>query len=441
MDFTLPYATLNATDRLALAALLLQAECPPTVRAQYFISFRSQLKDAAKRMDWDAMAKARAGTASSNRKRVKAYSTALFRLLEQIDMALMREMAADLKLSTLSEELAIGEDAKEVCASMDQAGERWYDATTWQAAFDEANAGKSDEAREWKRALQSLKDAGTHKPYAALPDLIALDALKTRHPNFAEVIEFIGTQLAMAKRKKIGAFRVPPVLLEGAPGVGKSHFASALADVLGTTVHTVNVASQSAGFVLSGLHRSWSNGCMGEVATCLKRSQTLSPVFFLDELDKAGREGKSDPLGPLYALLEKNSAARFVDEYLNVGINASFISWVAAVNDTSNLPAPLLSRFTRFAIAAPTSDDMLQMAKSRYQQMRSNWTELPESMPKEWLGALAHLTPRAMGQRLERALGLAAIRAERTNSCCVLLNADDIYIETSTKPRMGFLAG
>jgi hypothetical protein len=84
---------------------------------------------------------------------------------------------------------------------------------------------------------------------------------------------------------------------------------------------------------------------------------------------------------------------------------------------------------------------MLQMAKSRYQQMRSNWTELPDSMPMEWLGTLANLTPRAMGQRLERALGLAAMRAERTNSCCVLLNADDIYIETSTKPRMGFLAG
>ena len=440
MDFALPYATLKGPDRLALAALLLHAECPPTVCAQYFISFRNPLKAAAKKMDWDAMAKTRAGVAGANPRRSKAYSSALFRLLEQIDSALMRELAADFKLSSHTEGLILGEDAQAIGAQQKRDGERWYDANTWQAAFDEASAVKSDEAREWKRVLQSLNDVGTHKPHAPLPNLHALEALKSKHPNFSEVIDFVATQIAMAKRKKAGSLRIPPLLLEGEPGVGKSYFANSLANVVGTTLHTMNVANQSAGFVLSGLHRSWSNGCMGEVATCLKRSSTLSPVFFLDEIDKAGREGKSDPLGPLYALLEKDSAERFVDEYLTVGINASFISWIAAVNDANSLPGALLSRFTRFAIAIPTSDQMLQMAQSRYQQMRTNWTELPESMPEEWLNVLAHLTPRAMGQRLDRALGHAAMRAERTNSCCLLLKADDVYLETVTKPRMGFLA-
>ena len=180
---------------------------------------------------------------------------------------------------------------------------------------------------------------------------------------------------------------------------------------------------------------------MGDVASTLKRSQTLSPVFFLDELDKPGQGGKSDPLGPLYALLEKESAARFTDEYLSVAINASHITWLAAVNDASSLPPPLLSRFTRFAIAAPIAQDMRNMARSHYQQLRLDWSELPAQMPDEWLKAIESLSLRAMGQHLESALGRAAMRAEMAGTGSVELQAEDMHMAPHAKPRIGFLAG
>ena len=444
MDFALPYAMLKGPDRLALVVLLEQAQCPETMCAQYFIASRHSLKTMAKQLDWAAMAKAPVSGTGAKPKRVKAYSTALFRLLHDIDAALMRSVNADLAQADWSGNLAFGDPDTQLRAQPSPPkppGEPWYDAATWSAAHAEAAAGKSDESREWKRALESMQSNGEHKSYATLAKVSALDAIKKTHPNFAEVIEFVATQIALAKRKNTPHLRLTPVLLEGPPGVGKSHFARVLARVLGTELNTINIASQSAGFVLSGLHRSWSGGCMGDVASTLKRSQTLSPVFFLDELDKPGQGGKSDPLGPLYALLEKDSAARFTDEYLSVAINASHITWLAAVNDASSLPPPLLSRFTRFAIAAPTAQDMRNMARSHYQQLRLDWSELPAQMPDEWLKAIESLSLRAMGQHLESALGRAAMRAEMAGTGSVELQAEDMHMLPHAKPRIGFLAG
>lgn len=444
LDFALPYATFIGPDRLALAGLLLQVQCPEKMCAHYFIANRHHLKDTAKQMDRVAMAKAQACATGTQPKHVNAYSTALFRMQQQIDSALTRDFAPDLKQMDWPDNLVLEDDETKSGPDTSNAappGEPWYDAGTWSAAYAEANASKSDDSREWKRALESMQDTGTHKRYATLPSLSTFESLKSSHPNFTEVIDFVAAEVALGKRKKTKGFSLPPLLLEGPAGVGKSHFAHALAGVIGTDVRTLNMASQSAGFVLAGLHRSWSGGCMGEVATSLKRSATLSPIFFLDELDKATREGKSDPVGPLYALLEKDSAARFSDEYLVMEINASQIIWLAAANDASCLPHPLLSRFARFAIASPTPHDMRRMAQAHYQQLRDAWSELPAAMPNTWLNALESLSMRAMGQQLERALGRAAIRAELAETSLVDLREEDMQADSEKKARMGFLAG
>lgn len=178
---------------------------------------------------------------------------------------------------------------------------------------------------------------------------------------------------------------------------------------------------------------------MGEVAACLKRSETLSPIFFLDELDKSNREAKSDPLGPLYALLERASAARFTDEYLGVAINASQVIWLAAANDVSSVPPPLLSRFTRFSIAPQTPQEMRHMVGAYFQQLRESWTELPDQIPEAWLSNLESLSMRAMGQALERALGRAAIRAEVEGNAPIELRAEDMQTNSIKRPRMGFI--
>lgn len=444
LDFVLPYATLKGTDRLALVALLLQAECPETIDAQYFVLNRNQLKSKAKQMDWGAMAKDPSCGLGAKPKRVKAYSTALYRVMEQIDAALMQNFASDLKHMDWPDRLVLGDEEATPQANTTPPvlhGEAWYDSTTWKSAYADAAESKSDESREWRRSLESMQAAGAHKSYATLPDLSAIEVLKNSHPNFTEVIEFVAAQVALHKRKKVIGLALRPILLEGPAGVGKSHFAQALAKVIGTEVRALNMASQSAGFLLTGLHRSWSGGAMGEVAACLKRSETLSPIFFLDELDKSAKEGKSDPVGPLYALLEKASATRFTDEYLGVAINASQVIWIAAANDVSGLPHPLLSRFTRFSIAPPTAQEMQHMVQAHFQQLREAWTELPAQIPDTWLSALEPLSIRAMGQSLERALGRAAIRAEMAGNSPIELRAEDMQVDAQKRPGMGFLGG
>src|SRR5690606_26203053 len=65
--------------------------------------------------------------------------------------------------------------------------------------------------------------------------LDAVLALEQSHPHFSEVIHFVADRVALAKVSR-RAVRIPPMLLAGPPGVGKTHFCEALAKVLNVPV-------------------------------------------------------------------------------------------------------------------------------------------------------------------------------------------------------------
>ena len=64
----------------------------------------------------------------------------------------------------------------------------------------------------------------------------------------------------------------------------------------------------------------------------------------VDEIDKASADGHYDPLGALYELLESETATHFVDEFVELPIDASGAVWLATANDAARIPEPLLSR-------------------------------------------------------------------------------------------------
>ena len=184
---------------------------------------------------------------------------------------------------------------------------------------------------------------------SALPDA---SALRAQAPNFSEVIDEVLREVALVVDTD-DPLELTPLLLVGDPGVGKTRFARGLASLLGTDNVTLSLAQTTAGWIVGGSASTWQGAKPGKVFETLLHGESSNPVVTIDEIDKASR-GQYDPLGAFYALLERDTASEFVDEYVDLPVDASRIVWIATANDARAVPDPILSRMRVIEVRAPS---------------------------------------------------------------------------------------
>jgi ATP-dependent Lon protease len=228
--------------------------------------------------------------------------------------------------------------------------------------------------------------------------LPAMEHLYDELPNFTEVLDDVKRQLALCQDSR-DALEITPMLLLGPPGIGKTHFAREVAQLLGTGMGFISMSSLTAGWVLSGASSQWKGARPGKVFETLVDGAYANPVMVVDEIDKARAEHAYDPLGALYSLLETDTAGAFTDEFAEVAIDASQLIWVATANDERAIPEPILNRMNVFEIEAPDADAARTIALRLYAKLRSAhaWGQRFDEMPSEAvLGRLSALAPREM---------------------------------------------
>src|SRR5687767_7017059 len=306
-----------------------------------------------------------------------------------------------------------------------------YDVSAVEKALHELPNGANEALRAvYEKMVRLGGQRFTVKP-SALPEMDALfDAL----PNFTEVLEDIRKHLALCIDSN-DSVELPPMLLLGDPGIGKTHFARKVSELLGTGFGFVPMSSLTAGWVLSGASSQWKNAKPGKVFDTFVNGEYANPVIVVDELDKASGDGQYDPLGPLYELLEVKTATRFVDEFAELPIDASGAVWLATANDAAQIPEPLLSRLAVYEIEAPDAAGARSIGLSIYSDIRNShdWgRRFPQAPSESALDKLAELPPREMRRALHAAFGSAKLagRAE--------LNPDDIHDACVRKQRIGF---
>src|SRR6218665_3789773 len=200
----------------------------------------------------------------------------------------------------------------------------------------------------YERMLEKGPERFQVKP-SGLP---AMDRLYDELPNFHEVLDDLKRQLALCSDSR-DALELTPMLLLGPPGVGKTHFAREVAQLLGTGMGFISMSSLTAGWVLSGASSQWKGARPGKIFETLVDGAYANPVMVGDEIDKARGEHAYAPLGALYGLLEHDTAGSFTDEFAEVSIDASQVIWVATANDERAIPEPILNRMNVYEVRAP----------------------------------------------------------------------------------------
>ena len=223
-------------------------------------------------------------------------------------------------------------------------------------AYSKFNERRVTLERSLKPFTDARSDSTGAVPLAEVSASLELDLqrLRASMPNFARVIDAIEPVLQL-QRGGDRALRMPPLLLLGPPGVGKSYFAEQLAHTLRLHYAAISLETTTAVWVLSGSSQGWSGGGPGIVFNTLASAPHANPLILLDEIDKTS-DSRYPPINALYRLLEPHSAARFCDEaFPALQLDASAINWVITANAIEPIPAPLRSRMQCFDVPEPNA--------------------------------------------------------------------------------------
>lgn len=309
--------------------------------------------------------------------------------------------------------------------------------------------GDPDSRTRVKQALAKVVQSGGRRQVIQPPDLESepVRRLQEEFPNFRQVLTqavlpHIALTLANANA------RLVPLLLVGPPGVGKSMFAYALAEVLAKrdgvdapSAVTIDIAAATNGSSITGLSSHWSNAQAGQVFNLLAMGPAggeaaANGVVILDEVDKA-MEGRFSTLAGLYTLLEESTARRFEDQSLpGLVVDASHLRWVLLANDIDGIPAPILSRTLVFTIRPPTSQELVAVTRRIARDVVERLgIAFSSRLPPEVESAASDMSPREVKIRLQACIGVAVMNGRRS------ILGDDWFGVGDHKPRrrVGFV--
>lgn len=225
--------------------------------------------------------------------------------------------------------------------------------------------GDKDHTTRELKSLGAALERGSDRSVVRTPEWRqSLDYLAAELPAFRDAIDIVANALALSA-VTFAPPAIPPLLLVGPPGVGKSYFCRRLAETMESGSAWLGMDQPTAGCELRGSDSHWSTARHGVLFELLGLGETANPFVFLDEIDKAPRRKASqetDPLGQLYSALEPETAQHLSDVSLDVDIDASQVMYIATANGLRTLDAALLSRFEVIQVGLPSQEERRESA-------------------------------------------------------------------------------
>lgn len=211
-----------------------------------------------------------------------------------------------------------------------------------------------------------------------------------------------------------GTIRLPNLLLNGPPGIGKSVWARRLSELLELPRCEIDASLGGVGFSVAGTERGWSSAQPGRPLETVLQHRVGNPLVVVDEICKA-QSGTSDSgahhafSDSLLSFLEPATAAAWECPYFRTKFDMSHISWVLTANDISRVPEPLVNRCTVIELQALSSFQLKGFARHQAVRMglSKDSSDAIEGVIEHSMDELGHyLSLRNVVRMLHRAVSL-----------------------------------
>jgi energy-coupling factor transporter ATP-binding protein EcfA2 len=221
-----------------------------------------------------------------------------------------------------------------------------------------SHVGNCESAEGRRIAAEFRAIIGKPLPLGRLPDLRRVRAQML--DEFPHASSAIDTMLAALPGP--ASAPLPPIILVGPAGSGKSRFAARLGGLLALPSETYPCAGVPDGS-LAGTPRRWSTAHPALPVSLIRRVEHPGPVVILDEIDKAATARTNGSLwDALLAMLEPSTARTWRDPYTESEVDLSYVSWIATANDLELLPRTLVDRCLVVPFQQPEKQHLASLA-------------------------------------------------------------------------------